>query len=163
MYSATLKYSEKLVHSAVWSFVRRSLGVHVLVGVLFLCCWHAFEIFIGDRSWRVGLLAGAAAIVIAMPILLYVVHYRNSMAKFRQMKLPVATFSAEDETFTLAADHGTATLKWEAIKEIRGFDGFWLLLFSKSHFATMPLDGVSVEMREFILQKVKQNGGRTAI
>jgi hypothetical protein len=65
--------------------------------------------------------------------------------------------------YTLASDHGSSTLKWEAIKEVWGFQGFWLLLFSKAHFATIPLDDLSDEMRSYVLERVKRSGGRVAV
>jgi hypothetical protein len=163
MHSATLKYDESLVNRAVRSYWRRSLGISVIVGVPLLCLFLALRIADGDRSWYVGLLAGAALLGIGMPILVYWVHYRNSMAKFRDMKEPVATFVADEASFTLTSDHGSSTLRWEAIKEVWGFDGFWLLLFSKAHFATIPLDGVSDEMRLYVIERVKQCGGRVAV
>jgi hypothetical protein len=163
MHSATLKYDEHLVNRAVRSYWRRSLGLSVLVGVPLICIFLAIQVASGDRSWYVGLLAGAAILGVGMPILVYWVHYRNSMAKFRDMKQPVATFVADEESFTLASDHGSSTLKWEAIKEIWAFQGFWLLLFSKAHFATIPLEGLSEEMRAYIVEKVKRGGGRVAV
>jgi hypothetical protein len=93
----------------------------------------------------------------------YWVHYRNSMAKLRDMKEPVATFVADEDTFTLASDHGSSTLKWEAIKEVLKFDGFWLLLFPKAHFATIPLDDVSDAMRSYVLERVKRSGGSVSV
>jgi ABC-type Co2+ transport system permease subunit len=163
MHSATLKYDERLVNRAVRSYWRRSLGLSVLVGVPLICVFLAIQVASGDRSWYTGLLAGAAILGVGMPILVYWVHYRNSMAKLRDMKQPVATLVADEESFTLTSDHGSSTLKWEAIKEIWGFQGFWLLLFSKAHFATIPLEGLSEEMRAYILEKVKRSGGRVAV
>jgi hypothetical protein len=163
MHSATLKYDERLVNRAVLSYWRRSLGPSVLVGVPLICIFLAIQIASGDRSWYMGLLAGAAILGVGMPILVYWVHYRNSMTKFRDMKQPVATFVADEESFTLASDHGSSTLKWEAIKEIWGFQDFWLLLFSKAHFATIPLEGLSSEMRAYILERVKRGGGRVVV
>lgn len=163
MHSATLKYDEALVNRAVRSYWRRSLGISVLVGVPLLCVFLALRIADGDRSWYVGMLAGTALLGIGMPILVYWVHYRNSMARLRDMKEPVATFIADEDSFTLASDRGSSTLKWEAIKEVWGFEGFWLLLFSKAHFATIPLDGLSEEMRSYVLERVKRSGGRVAV
>ncbi len=163
MHSATLKYDERLVNRAVRSYWRRSLGLSVLVGVPLLCIFLAIQVAGGDRSWYVGLLAGFTILGVGMPILVYWIHYRNSMAKFRDMKVPVATFTADEDSFTLASDHGSSTLKWEAIKEVWGFQGFWLLLFSKAHFATIPLDGLSDEMRAYVLERVRRSGGRVAV
>jgi hypothetical protein len=163
MHSATLKYDERLVKRAVRSYWRRSLGVSVLVGVPLVCVYLAIRVASGDRSWYVGLLAGTALIGVVMPILVYWVHHRNSMTKFRNMKNPVATFAADEESFTLASDYGSSTLKWAAIKEVWSFPGFWLLLFSKAHFTTIPLEDVSAEMRTYILERVKRSGGRVAV
>ena len=163
MHSATLEYDERLVNRAVRSYWRRSLGLSVFVGVPLLCIILAVQVASGDRSWYLGLLAGATILGVGMPILVYWIHYRNSMAKFRDMKEPVATFVADEDTFTLASDHGSSTLKWEAIKEVWGFEGYWLLLFSKAHFATIPLEGVSDEMRLYVLERVKRGGGRVAV
>ncbi len=160
---ATLRYDVSLVNRAVRSYWRRSLGLGVLLGVPVLCVLLAIRIVNGDRSWFVGLLAGAALLGIGMPILVYWVHYRNSMAKFREMREPVAIFTADDDSFTLTSDKGSSTLRWDSIKEVWGFDGFWLLLFSKAHFATIPLEGVSQEMRAFVVEKVKLNGGQASV
>jgi hypothetical protein len=54
-------------------------------------------------------------------------------------------------------------LKWEAIKDVWGFEGFWLLLFSKAHFVTIPLEDVSSEMRLLVIEKVKQSGGSVEV
>ena len=163
MHRATLKYDEKLVNRAVRSYWRRSLGLSVLVGVPLVWLFLALRIAEGDRSWYVGLLAAAALIGVGMPIVAYSVHYRNSMAKFRDMKEPIATFTAEEDSFTLSSDHGTSTLKWEAIKEVWGFEGFWLLLFSKAHFATIPLEGLTGEMQSYVLERVRRSGGSVAV
>ena len=163
MHSAILKYDEHLVNRAVRSYWRRSLGLGVLVGVPLLCIFLAILVARGDRSWYMGLLAGAAILGVGMPILVYWVHYRNSMAKFRDMKEPVATFVADEDSFTLASDFGSSTLKWEAIKEVWGFADFWLLLFSRAHFATIPIEGLSSEMRAYILEKVKRGGGSVGL
>ena len=135
---ATLKYDEALVNRAVRSYWRRSLGLGVLIGVPVVCAALTFSIIDGDRSWVTGLMAGAAIVGIGMPILVYWVHYRNSMAKFRDMREPIATFTADDDSFTLASDAGRSTLRWQSIKEVWGFETFWLILFSKSTLRHHP-------------------------
>ena len=160
---ATLKYDESLVNRAVRAYWRRSLGIGVLLGVPVLCVLLAMRIIDGDRSWFVGLLSGATLLGVGMPIMVYWVHYKNSMAKFREMREPVATFIADDESFTLTSDKGSSTLKWDSIKEVWRFDGFWLVLFSKAHFATIPISDIPEDMRAFVLEKVKHSGGRVTV
>jgi hypothetical protein len=159
-YRATLEYDVQLVRRAVRSYWRRSMGWSVLLGVPLLGAVLANRLIDGDRSWQVGLLAGTLLLGVAMPIAVYCVHYRNSMAKLRQMRAPRATFIADDESFTLASESGSSTLKWDSVKEIWVFEGYWLLMFTKAQFVTIPLAGVPAEMRAFVLHRVKQGGGK---
>ena len=161
-YRATLRYSEALVNQAVRSYWRRSLGLGVFIGVPVIVAMFVLRLAQGDRSWLVGFLAAAVLLGVGMPIFAYRLHYRNSMAKFREMTVPVATLVAEETSFTLASDKGTSTLKWDAITEIWRFEGFWLFLFSKAHFATIPLEGVPNDMRSYIVDRVQETGGKVA-
>jgi hypothetical protein len=116
----------------------------------------------GDRTWVVGLLGAVVALGVLFPALVYVVHYRNSMSKFREMAEPVAEFIADDDAFTLTSDRGTTTLKWSSIREVWRYDLLWLLLFSRAQFVTVPLDGVSEQMRAFVLKRIRASGGKVA-
>ncbi|KQZ30488.1 hypothetical protein [Duganella sp. Root1480D1] len=40
------------------------------------------------------------------------------------------------------------------------YSGFWLLLFSKAQFITLPLETVSQEMQAFVLKSVQASGGK---
>jgi hypothetical protein len=136
------------------------MGWSVLLGVPLLGVVLANRLVEGDRSWMAGMLAAALLIGLVMPIAVYCVHYRNSMGKLRDMREPRATFIADEESFTLTSEAGSSTLKWDSVKEVWEFESYWLLMFTKAHFATIPLADVSAEMRSFVLDKVKQGGGR---
>jgi hypothetical protein len=43
------------------------------------------------------------------------------------------------------------------------FESYWLLLFSKAHFATIPLEGISEQMRVYVLERVKCAGGKISV
>lgn len=90
---------------------------------------------------------------------LFLVHYRNAFRKLREMGPPRARFIAEGSTFTIESNVGTSTLQWMAIKEIWRFPTFWLLLFSKAQFMTIPCASVSPEMSGFVLENVRKAGG----
>ena len=89
-------------------------------------------------------------------VMIYVVHYRNSIGRFRRMRTPQATFSYDEEQFTLASELGSATMPWSAISEIWCFSRFWLLLFSPVQFVTLPLDDLDEETQAFIYRKTKR-------
>jgi hypothetical protein len=157
---ATLKYDERLVRRAVRNFWLRSMGWKTPVAIAIIVAFLVARLAMSDRSWLVGLLGGVALIGILMPVAVYWIHYRNSMAKFRELGNSVATLLAEETSFTLSSDVGASILKWNAVTELWCFEGLWLFLFSKAHFATIPLDAVSVEMQSYVLDRVRAAGGK---
>jgi YcxB-like protein len=160
---ANLRYTEHLVAQAVRAFWRKSVGAGLFVAVALMIAFLAWRLVHGDRSWIVGFTAAVIVLGIAMPIAVYVVHYRNSMGKFREMTQPIAEFVADEGTFTLISDRGTASFKWDSVKEVWKFESVWLLLFSKAQFFTLPLEDVPDPMQAFILERVRASGGKIAV
>jgi len=157
---ATLRYTEHLVVQAVRAFWRKTVGGSLLVAVALMIAFLVWRLLDGDRSWIVGVTAVVILLGIVMPVMVYVVHYRNSMGKFREMSRPIAEFVADEDAFTLSSDRGTTSLKWNAVKEVWRFESLWLLLFSKAQFVTLPLEDVPVPMRDFILDRIRASGGK---
>jgi hypothetical protein len=156
----TLVYTEPLLRQAVFGFWRRSLGVGVPVAFVLATFCVVLLIFQGITSWIVGALGAGLAIAAAIAIAVYVVHYRNAMRKFREMGEPKAIFRADDSTFTISSAIGTSTFQWSTIKEVWQFHEFWLILFSRAQFATLPTSCLPVEMQAFILSRVQAAGGK---
>ncbi|NHZ84040.1 hypothetical protein F2P44_32970 [Massilia sp. CCM 8695] len=90
----------------------------------------------------------------------YVVHYRDLLAKFRDLKESKATFHADDSSFTFESGIGKTTLHWAAVKELWKFQDVWLLLFSKASFSTLPVANLSPELQRLIVGSVTAAGGR---
>ena len=111
-------------------------------------------------SWLVGALAAVLVLGIGFAAAVYVVHYRKSLRKFRQMDKPQATFRADESSFTMSSDVGTTTLQWSAVKELWQFPGVWLLLYSKTQFSTLPLACLSPETQAYIVQRIRASGGK---
>jgi len=160
-HQATLTYSEPLIRQAVFAFWRRSLGTGVLAAVAVLIIVFCYLLFVGDRSWVVGVLASCAALAIGLPMALFAVHYSNSRQKFRAMGLPRAKLIATESSLSLSSGAGTGSFPWCAVSEVWQFPTFWLLLFSKAQFITLPLADISADAQEFILQRVRAAGGKT--
>ena len=68
----------------------------------------------------------------------------------------------DDEKIMTSSSIGDVSVPWAAVKELWKFPDFWLLFFSKSQFITLPLNSVSVPMRQFIAERVELIGGRVA-
>jgi len=97
---------------------------------------------------------------VALAGAVYVIHYANAIRKFKEMGPLLASFRAEESTFTLASEIGTATFRWAAVKEVWRFTDYWLILFSKAQFVTVPIAGLSPEMQTFVLERVDAAGGK---
>jgi hypothetical protein len=158
-----LRYTEALVAQAVRHYWRRTVGLGIFVAVALMIAFLIWRIANGDRSWIVGLSAAVALFGVLMPITVYVVHYRSSMSKFREMSEPIAEMVADEDEFTLSSDRGTASLKWALVKEVWRFETIWLLLFSKAQFVTLPVKDVPEPMQLFILDRVRATGGKIAV
>lgn len=159
-YEATLVYSEPLIRKAVFGFWRRTVGAGFLLALVVLAYLLVFLVLRGDTSWRVGALGSVLALGLAMAVAVYVTHYRNAFRKFRELGEPRATLRAEESSFSMSSDLGTATIRWSAIQEVWQFPDVCLLLFSKAQFVTLPTACLPSGMKEFILQRVADAGGR---
>jgi drug/metabolite transporter (DMT)-like permease len=159
-HEATLIYSTTLLRQAVFAFWRRSVGVGFFVALFVAALGLVVLVALGQASWLIAALASVLALGIAFAIVIYVVHYRRSLRKFRQMDNPQATFRAEESSFTMSSDIGTTTLQWSAVKELWQFPNVWLLLYSKAQFTTLPLACLPPETQAYIVQCVRVAGGK---
>jgi len=155
-----LIYSKPLLRQAVFAFWRRSVGVGFFVALLVAALGLGVLVAQGVASWLIAALAAVLALGIAFATVVYVVQYRNSLRKFHQMDKPRATFCADESSFTMSSDNGTTTLQWSAVKELWQFPSVWLLLYSKSQFSTLPLGCLSPETQAYIVQRIRESGGR---
>lgn len=159
-HETTLIYSEALLRQAVFAFWRRSVGVGFIVALLVGALGLIVLIAQGVASWLAGALAAVLVLGIGFTAAVYVVHYRKSLRKFRQMDKPRATFRADESSFTMSSDIGTTTLQWSSVKELWQFPSVWLLLYSKAQFSTLPLACLSPETQAYIVQRVRESGGK---
>jgi hypothetical protein len=159
-HEATLIYSESLLRQAVFAYWRRSVGVGFFVALIIAALGLVVLVALGQSSWIIGALAAVLVLGISFATVVYVVHYRNSLRKFRQMDKPQSTFRADESSFTMSSDVGTTTLQWSAVKELWQFPSVWLLLYSKSQFSTLPLTCLSPETQAYIVECVRAAGGK---
>jgi hypothetical protein len=154
---ATLSLSDELIRRAVFSFWLRGVGWKALLTTVVIVVILALEIGYGSRSWIIGALGTLLLVAVGLVMLIYTVHLRQAMDRFRQLKVPKAVFVAETDSFTLTSDLGSSTMQWKAVYAIWKFDDYWLMLFSRSQFVTLPLADIPVQMREFILDRTARH------
>ncbi|QNA88025.1 YcxB family protein [Massilia sp. Dwa41.01b] len=156
----TLIYSESLIRQATFAYWRRTVGVFFVPVLLALTACFLVLLMQRDLSWITGMIGTVIGFGYLISASLYVVHYRNSLAKFRRFKDAMVTFHADNNSFTMKSSAGTSTLHWAAVKEVWKFEDVWLLLFSKAQFSTLPVANLSPELRQLIVGSVESAGGK---
>ncbi len=160
LHKITLNYTESLLRQAVYAFWLRTVGIGFFVALSLLACSLAWMLWRGDRSWLVGALGAFLLLGLGMAVLVYFVHLRNTLAKFRAMGAPTAVLELGEASFAVSSGLGSSTLAWSAVTEVWCYPSFWLLLFSKAQFVTLPLASAPPEMQAYILSRVSGAGGR---
>ena len=154
MPTVTLHYSEGLVRAAVQAFWWRTVGPGVLVVTAVLAVLLGIFLSHGDRTFWVGALGACLAFILAFLTMIYIVHYRGSLGRFRRMREPAATLEMGEERFLMASDAGRSERGWAAVTELWRFPDFWLLFFSPAQFVTLPTADLPEAAREFIVEKL---------
>ena len=158
-FQTTLKYDESLLRKAVLSFWWRAIGFKYTFALGLLTFSLGYCLYLGDRSWFVGALAAVLFVGVAFAIAIYTNHFNNAQAKLKAMGLPQASFSATETSIIFESGAGSSTLPWASVTEVWQFNEYWLLLFSKSQFVTLPLADLPPDFRSFILSRVQASGG----
>src|SRR3954468_21490365 len=106
----TLRYTEQLVALAVRQYWRKTVGFGLLGAVALMIAFLTWRLIDGDRTWVVGLVPAVVLLGVLMPVAVYVIHYRNSMGKFREMSQPTAQLVADQDAITISSDRGSSSL-----------------------------------------------------
>lgn len=139
-----IEYTEELVKRAVFEFWKRTVGVGLPVALMLMVVLFAYLIWSGDRTWMVGLLGTMIALAIIVVVAVYLVHYRNSMQKFRNMRDPSAMLELHDEHLNIKSDAGSGEVRKTLITEVWVYADFWLVFLSRSQFFTIPTTTLSL-------------------
>ena len=160
MHEITLTYSESIIRQAVLGFWWRVIGLRFLIAFGGVAVGLGVLLSKGNDSWIVGVLASSLAMSIAFAVAMYFVHFRNSMQKLRAMGERQALLTASATEISFSSGAGSATLPWSAVAEVWQFETCWLLLLSKAQFVTLPLIDMNLEVQAFILERVRNAGGK---
>jgi YcxB-like protein len=153
-----LDYNEHLLRQAVLRFWWRLIGARFVIALVVMAAGLAWLVSHGDRSWFVGVLATGLTLSVAFIFLIYFVHYRSAMRKFKNMGEPKGTLTVSETSLTISSGAGSSTIPWSAVTELWQFPAFWLMFFSKSQFVTLPLADFTPEAKAFVLERLKTAG-----
>jgi hypothetical protein len=160
MPSITLHFNEPLLRRAIFAFWWRTTGWAFWICVLAIFVGLCVAIGMGNQSWWIGAGGAGLGLMLAAAAMVYVVHIRGSLGKFRRMKAPTATMELGEEKFRLSSDIGMSEMPWSTVTEIWQYPEFWLVFFSRSQFFTLPTSDLDVSSREFIVTQAGSAGAK---
>jgi len=156
----TVTYSEALIRRAIYRFWMRFIGWHGFAAIAVwsvVCLWAAFwqtETWVTCGSLLLWLF------LVATGVGVFFAYLNRSLRKFRRMNDPIAEVIISNDVFGIKSSVGESSLQWRVFEAIWRFPEVWLLFTGKNTFMTLPIDGISIEDRELMCTKVKENGGR---
>lgn len=155
-----LTYNKDMIRDAVFRFWWRSIGKGFFIAMAIVGASLVMALLRGDTSWVVGVMAASFVFGIVFIASLYIVHYRHAVQKLKAMGTPQAQMEIGEDGFTFSSGIGSATMPWSSVGQVWKFETVWLLMFSKAHFATLPLASVTQAERDMIISHVSAAGGK---
>jgi hypothetical protein len=154
-YNLTLEYNKELIKKSVLFFWWKTTGFLFFFAMFITFVSFVFLLLSGNSSWITGLIGTVLFFAVLIVTLLFYSHYINGMKKLKSMGQPIAQITLRDHDFTITSGAGTNILPWSSVTEIWKSETFWLLLFAKNSFFTLPLQNVPKETQDFILSKIR--------
>lgn len=156
----TLYFTPSLVRQSVWAFWKRSVGITLPLTLVLLTAYVVSLVRGGNTGWLVGVFGTIVALGYVFLAVVYVAHLWHGMATLRAMGDQQATLAIDGGGIMVASGAGEAKLPWSRVYEVWCYPDFWILLFSRTQFMTLPLANLPESMQTEILERMRQNGGR---
>ncbi len=107
----------------------------------------------------VGLVGAVVLFAAIVGAALYVVPYRRSLARFERMSTKSADLSFTESGLQMTSDLGQQEFRWQLVERAWTYPRVWLLFVSGTYM-TLPPRNLNEETKRFILEQIKQHGGR---
>ncbi|MFZ1641009.1 MAG: YcxB family protein [Candidatus Contendobacter sp.] len=158
MLTVTLHYSPALVRRSVFAYLRRGFGVVGFVALACLITAALLLVISAPGSWLAGAVSGAVAVLILLLIGLYLLHYRQGMAKLARMGPPHAVLQLTESEIHVSSQGGSFSAPWATFEDLWRFTDFWLIVIGKGQFMTLPLADLTDEAQTFIASHIRAKG-----
>jgi hypothetical protein len=158
-----LQWTEDLLVRAQEQFLR-SLGMRrrwwswITLGV-------SFPLFLvlvvfSPAHYLTWLLAALAVLSLAQLFLSPWLRRRRIRAGFRKFGEYTQTYIITDDALQVKNPYAQGAMPWSKLEKLCRFDDMWLLFLTKATYYILPVDEMKGEVGEFIIGKVRENGGK---
>lgn len=157
-YRFTIHFNEQHIKYASHKFFFRRFSNSIMsatfIAVLIVV------LFVAERKidWLTGMGLGVLLVASTSLISFY---FRSTQKRLARLKKQGGTIDYElsEEFLKTKTSSASAEIKWDAFKAIWIFPKAWLLLARDGGYLTFPLDQISLEIREFLKQRIYAVGG----
>ncbi len=154
MLTVTLHYSPAIIRRSVFAYLRRGFGTVSLVGLAVVGVYASFLVVTDPGSWLTGAIFGAVAVLSSLLIGLYLIHYRQGMAKLARMHHHFAVLQLTESALIVSSQTVSSTIQWSTFTGLWRFNDFWLLIIGNGQFMTLPLADLTEEAQVFIASHI---------
>jgi hypothetical protein len=123
--------------------------------MLFLPC-----VIFGPGYYITWLLALVVAFSLAQLFLWPWLRKRGIHNSFRKFGEYTQTYTVTDAAFHVKNPYGQGAVPWCKFEKLHRFDDMWLLFITKAVYYILPVDEMKGEVGDFIISKVRENGGK---
>ena len=159
-YRVTVKYTPKLIKFAARQFWWRSIGIGGFITFALMVALFAYLLIIGDRSWLLGITGATVLLSFLFGVAAYRIFLARPLEKFWKLNDAAATFRFSDTGIGVESAIGTTEISWTFIEKIWMFADVWLIFYPKQGYSTLPVAGLDEELKQFILSRVRESGGK---
>ena len=133
-----------------WSLV--SFGVSF---AFFLVC-----VVFGPAHYMTWVFAAIAAFSLVELFLFPWLRRRGIRTGFRKLGEYTQTYIIADDALHVKNPYGQGIAPWCKFEKLHRFDDMWLLFITKAVYYILPVDEMKGEVGDFIISKVRENGGK---
>jgi len=160
-YDLTITFTRELLLRANRYFLVRSFGFRGTVSLLAVVLLFVYLLVSGERDWLFGASAAGVFFVIVLIVMVFRVRQEYAVKRFEMMKDKSAHLRFGSDMVEMTSDLGRSEVPWNQFVQLWRQPDFWLLFYDRNAFVTLPAAQLEPELRDFIVEKVRQNGGKT--
>ena len=163
-YEIRVCYTEAVVRRAAQRFLARFTRRDVAIGLGAALAGAGAWLGLGLDWPYAAALVGVGLALVALVVLVGLAYVRAAIGKFRAMADSTVLWRFGDDSLATASDLGSVEIRWQAVSEVWRFPEVWLLFFGARGwgYSTLPTDALETEVQDFILARIRANGGKVS-